>query len=514
MKKNNLENEINEKDMTVLVWLESGPYPYIHLGITSSLSKLNKFKFIGIINSKQEISFLEKQKFLQFEKLFFYPDCYIGKSAYNLENIKNIEEKYDLKLWSDIFSDRTFYKFHTYFHKFTYDEILTIIENSLLFFIDILEKYHPKVIIMQRAGENVSNLLLYRLAKKMQIRVLMPMDLHLKDHLHISDNLLSNEISNDFIKIKDNFDGSIKKYDEEFLKNKKCTENLKIIASFDSGIGSSFLKIKHYFKRISNDLEPMYINAGKSKMKLLEYRWYMKSEKKKREQFLNNNAKITIKDEKFLYFPLQSEPEASILVNTPFYNNQKSLIETIAKSIPINFKLYVKEHPLQKEKSWRAIQTYMDIINIPNVRFLHPSVDSNELLEKCQGIITISGATGFEGLFYKKPVILFGDEHYDQLSMITKVDTINNLPKKIKNAISDFKFDEKEFSIFMDILKKHSLSVDYYSIMRDAVTLASIQRNRQQFDLTSTSFERFFNKYNKEFDSISKEMFSRLTHPD
>ena len=514
MEKSNLDNKSKknqDNEETILVWLESGPYPYTNLGIVSALSKLGKFNFIGIINSKQDISFLQKQNFVQFKKLLYYPDCYIGKSTFNLNNIKKIEEQFDLKLWLDIFTDRTwFYKFHTNFHKFTYKEILTITENSLLFFIDVLEKYHPKILIMQRAGENFSNLLLYRLAKKMNIKVLMPIDLHLKNHIHISDNLTGDEISNDFIKLREDFSDSIEKYDKEFLKSNNFTEILEIIASFDSGIGSLPQKIKHYFKRLSNNLEPVYINTGKTKINLLKYRWSNYFETKKREQFLDNNAIKIIEDDKFLYFPLQSEPEAAILVNTPFYNNQLSLIETIAKSIPINFTLYVKEHPLQKEKSWRPIQVYKDIINIPNVKFLHPDVDAQKLLEKSQGVITISGATGFEALFYKKPVILFGDEDYDKLSMITKIKTINDLPKKIASALTNFKFDEREFGIFMAVFKKHALPIPYYSMMKEGVYLSSIQRNKQEFDSTNLYFQKFYEKYENDFKLIASAIFSRL----
>ena len=64
------------------------------------------------------------------------------------------------------------------------------------------------------------------------------------------------------------------------------------------------------------------------------------------------------------------------------------------------------------------------------MRFLHPSVNAQEVIEKSQGVITISGATGFEALFYHKPVILFGDEYYDKLSMVTKIETFNELPYK------------------------------------------------------------------------------------
>jgi len=514
MEKINSDNELQktsdkEKD-TILVWLDFGPYAYINLGIISELYKLGKFDFIGIVTTQQDISFFQKQNFVQFKKLFYYPECYIGKSTFNINNLKKIEDKFDLKLWLDIFTERSFYKFWTDFHKFTREEILIIVEKSLLFFIDVLEEFYPKIILMQQAGENVSNLLLYRLAKKMGIEILMPNNLHLKNHIHISNNLTSNEISDEFEKLKSNFNDSIERYDKEFLKKRDYTEILKTVASFDSSIDTFSQKINHYIKRLSNNLEPTYKNVGKTKFSMIKHRFHDHFELKKRAQFLDNNAIKTIGDNKFLYFPLQSEPEATILVNSPFYSNQIALIETIAKAIPIDLTLYVKEHPIQKEKLWRPIRDYMKILEIPNVKLLHPSVNSQKLLEKSQGVIAISGATGFEALFYQKPVILFGDEYYDKLSMVTKIKTMNDFPQKIKSTLSNFKFNERELGIFMEVLNQHSLSIPYYSIMKDGVSLSSIQRNGQNFSLTNLHFQKFYEKYIADFKLIANTIFSRF----
>ena len=505
MYKDSSEN-ISEKE-TVLVWLDFGPYSYMYLAIAAELSKKGNFDFIGIVTTQQDVSFFEKQNFVKFKKLFYYPDCYIGKTTFDIKNIKKIEDKFDLQLWLDAFTERSFYKFWTYFHKFSREEILMIIEQSLEFFIEVLEKYNPKLILMQQVGENISNLLLYRLAKKMEIKILMVNDIHFKNHIMISDNITNNEISNEFERRKLDFKGTIEKYDESFPRSKNYTGILKTMASFDSGIDSSSQKIIHYFKRLSNDVEPIYKNFGKSRGKMLKHRMHNYFEFKKREKFLEKNTLREISDEKFLYFPLQSEPEAAILMNSSFYSNQIGIIENIAKAIPIDYVLYVKEHPLQKIKLWRPIKDYQKIIDIPNVKFFHPNVNAQEILKKSKGIISISGATGFEALFYKKPVILFSNDHYDGLSMVTKVNTMNELPKTIVKAISDFRFNQDELGIFMGILKEKSLPVVWYEIMKDAVSISSIQRNHQKFELTEQNFEKFLEKHNEGFKLIVDEIF-------
>jgi len=499
----------NEKKETILVWLDFGPYSYINLGIISELKKLKKFDFVGIVAKHQDLSFFQKQKFISFKKLLYYPDCYIGETEINIDKIKKIEETLDLNLWKDIFSERSFYKFWTDFHKFTREEILVIIEKSLSFFIDIIEEYQPKKLLMQQPGENVSNLLLYRIAKKMKIEIFLPTNMHLKNRIHISDNLTSKEISDEFVKLKKDYKDQLRKYDEKYLEKNEHTVTLKTVSDFDSSIPTVSKKIKHYIKRSSMELEPTYTNLGKTKLKLLKNRIKNYFTIKKRTKFLDANAIKTIKSEKFFYFPLQSEPEATILALSPFFSNQTTLIETIAKAIPIDSVLYVKEHPIQKEKLWRPIEDYKKIINIPNVKLIHPSINSLKLIQKSEGIISISGTTGFEGLFYKKPVIIFGDEHYDKISMVTKIQKISNLSQEIKNAITNFKFNENELNLFIEILNRFSLSVPYASIMKDGVSLSSIQRNGENFDITNFHFEKFIEKYQKSFSLIAKTILSR-----
>ena len=96
---------LNEKKETILVWLDFGPYSYINLGIIKELKELKEFDFIGIVTTHQDLSFFQKQKFISFKKLFYYPDCYIGKTDFNINKIKMIEESLDLDLWKDIFSE-------------------------------------------------------------------------------------------------------------------------------------------------------------------------------------------------------------------------------------------------------------------------------------------------------------------------------------------------------------------------------------------------------------------------
>ncbi|EGG41243.1 Hypothetical protein Nlim_2054 [Candidatus Nitrosarchaeum limnium SFB1] len=499
-----------EHKENVLVWLDFDAYSYINFGIINALSKLDDFNFIGIITTKQDVSFFKNQQLIQFKKLLFYPDCYINKSSFDVNVLKQFEEKYDLKLWLDIFTERSFYKYWTDFHKFTRDEILSIVENSLHFFKEILDNYKPKLILMQHPGENISNLLLYRLAKNLGFKILIPNPIYIHNKIVISDNIENDEILKTFNQLMNDFKNNEKIYDENFIKKESLTETVNVQSSYNFGTSNFAQKIKHYIKRISHDPEPIYKNIGKTKLNMIKYKYKNYFEIKNRKKFLDKNAIKLIEDEKIFYFPLQSEPEAKILTTSPFYSNQIELIESIAKSIPIDFTLYVKEHPIQKVKLWRSINDYKKIISIPNVKFIHPDVNSQELISKSHGIISISGATGFEALFYKKPVIIFADEFYEGLSSVTKVKKFSELSDKIRNTLSNFQFNNKELNVLMKSLEINSISIPYFSIIKDGIVLSSIQRYENNINLTLENFKKFYETYKKSFELMATTIYAKL----
>ena len=504
-----MDIKLNDKKENIIVWLDFDAYSYINFGIISALSKLDKFNFIGIVANKENLSFFQNQQIIPFKKLIYYPDCYIGKSTFNLDNLKKFEERYDLNIWLDLYTERSFYKFWTEFHKFTKEEILSITENSISFFVDILEEFKPKLVLMQQAGENISNLLLYKITKKMKIKILMPVPVHTHNTIIISDNIGGREISDEFKKLMKNFTNESKIYDEEFIKKTDMMQMINVQLKFNSNTTFS-QKINHYIKRLSHDPEPIYKNIGKTKLKMIKYKYQNYFKIKKRKQFLDNKSIKSIEDKKFVYYPLQSEPEAKILTESPFYSNQIALIENIARSIPIDLILYVKEHPIQKTKLWRSIEDYKKILALPNVKLVHPSVNSQELISKSQGVIVINGSVGFETLFYKKPIILFGDEYYDELSMVTKITSLTTLPNVISNTLSNFKFNNKELNALMQVTNEQTISIPYYFIMKDGVVLSAIQRNGNDFNVTIKYFEKYFETYKQSFELIAKEIYSKI----
>lgn len=163
------------------------------------------------------------------------------------------------------------------------------------------------------------------------------------------------------------------------------------------------------------------------------------------------------KDEAYAYFPLHYEPEISLMLYAPFWMNQINLIRQIAKSLPVHYKLYVKEHPPMYGYRTRAY--YKKIKKIPNVKLLPPETNTFEIIKNAKLITVITGTAGWEGLLLKKPTITFGDVFYNKLSFVKKCENIEKLPFLIKEQLEEFKYNEQELEQFISSILMESKEI-------------------------------------------------------
>jgi len=128
--------------------------------------------------------------------------------------------------------------------------------------------------------------------------------------------------------------------------------------------------------------------------------------------------------ERYVLYPIHFQPEASTLVQAPLYLDQVALLEDVARSLPIGYRLYVKEHVSNRGR--RPLAFYDAIRRIPSVRLLGPDTDTWSLIRNASAIAVITGTMGWEGLLFEKPVISFGDVFYNRVPHVYQA---RNVPK-------------------------------------------------------------------------------------
>jgi hypothetical protein len=139
-----------------------------------------------------------------------------------------------------------------------------------------------------------------------------------------------------------------------------------------------------------------------------------------------------IKGRKFFFYALQTEPETSTTTISPEFNEQLAVIQLIAKALPSNYCLVVKEHPFAIGR--RPYFLYKLLQQIANVIFIDFRENAMDITKSATAIITISGSIGYEATVIGKPVITFG--HHNWHNFVSNTVVVENF-LDIKAAINE-----------------------------------------------------------------------------
>ncbi|WP_428324957.1 hypothetical protein [Nitrosopumilus sp.] len=440
----------------IIFWLNAGITQFAIAYYLQKNFDCDLYAVIDITNRPKP--FFQNQQLVNFKKIWFLHDNINFDKAPNLEYLKNFEIRNDIKLWTLLLNDRIFNQYNEIYH-FNEKEMLSIITQECDLFEDILDHVQPDFFITEETALRHHHLF-YLLCRSRKIQTLMLNHANFQSFCYISqerhkfDNL-------------DSFQGDSKN-SRSFSDLKKLLKEkplVKHLLEFNETQRSSKDKINAGLEFLSSpntNLENNYYYFGRNKFKVLNYEISEILKKRSRQKFIDENLLKTFDtDEKFIFFPLHQEPERSLLIAAPYFTNQIEIIRFIAKSIPIDYKLYVKEHPTQGPvRGWRDIEFYKNIMSIPNVRLLHPSLDSEKLIQSSSLVISIGGTTSFEAAFYEKPSMVFADLGYNVLSSVTKINSITELPtlilSSLKNSVSAVELDS-----YVRLLENNSFSYDY-----------------------------------------------------
>jgi len=347
--------------MKILFWIDDG---HILFGVAKFLQEKHDFPLFAVYDVNHITKkFYEHQNLVHFNKIWFWRENLSSPHHKpDIEYLKKIEEKYDLPLWLLAYSERKFYKFNE-FHRFSHDEILSVTEDECKIFEEIFDDVKPDCIFMSITDLH-RNILFKELAEARGIPIFMFWPIRFANRSVISKDydVIDNFEPSSVPKLTGN--DEIKHIDYLEKNNpRKGIDDKFINRSTRLGIKKIFERNLNFLLHIcDNEYRKFYENWGKTRLRfffskefplsLISKRWY-------RLRFLDKHTIKTInKNEKFIYFPLGYEPERTILEKAPYYTNQLEVLIQIAKSIPVGYKVFVKEHYAMKNEAFREINFY------------------------------------------------------------------------------------------------------------------------------------------------------------
>jgi hypothetical protein len=164
-------------------------------------------------------------------------------------------------------------------------------------------------------------------------------------------------------------------------------------------------------------------------------------------------------EKKYFYLPLHYQPELTTNVLGKRYVNQNLLIQLLDYYLPDEYYLYVKENPKQ-EICKRSYDYYQSILNVSSKRviFVDINTDSFELIKNAKAIATVSGTAGWEALFNKKQVIMFGYLFYSFAPGVISVTTRDDVKDAINTIVhNEYIYEEDYLKLFLQAIENCSI---------------------------------------------------------
>ena len=470
------------------------------------MSKKYESEFYAIVDTaKKPSDFYKNQNHIKFSQMWFLQEE-ITKNNKNLDldYLEKIEQEYELNIWKLALNERYFHNFFN-FHKFSKNEILTIEQNCCKLFEKIIKEYKPDLVITREPGLHHLKLFI-QMCEKKNIQVIQ-----LK--IPIGKKLLIAKSDTAFDKIPPQNSTSNKNL--TFDDFQQFYHENRLSLSIDKSVldvKPNFIdKMKTLFEYLlsKQDLKNDYTYFGKTKIKTLKFIFGLTIRKKIRENFMNQNLSQKLPDSDYIYYAMNVDMDANQLIRNPIYNNQIEMIRIIAKSIPSNFVLVVKEHPAQIVRDWRSIKEMKEILEIPNVIYLHPTFSQHVIYQKSNLVITSSGSAGLECQFFGKPSIIFSDTIFSYIPSVFKVTDLNNLHNKIIHALKT-KVNPLDIENFLDTLTFNSVDFDLLEFGK--MFQSEFMHNGLiiNTEINSKKMQDALSKYEKLFEPLTNALISKI----
>lgn len=489
----------------ILFWISN--YSLVHFGIAKFLQEKHNCDLFALLDVTDNTKFFfQNQQLVKFNKTWYYHD-HFSNSKPDLEYLSNFEKKYGLNLWTYACNDRIFNHFNQY-HKFNTDEILSILTQELKLYESILDEVKPNFIAILDPTLR-HNYLFCKICKIRGINLLVFTQYRLGYRCQISNF--------------ENISTDIEKYPDSKIHNRTLEELQKYLKGFDifkqtTGYRKKFLASKYNLSKAvwtfliskNNNYKTHYTYYGRTKLNVLSKSIFYLLRTRYREIFINKNFATKLDDEPFIYFPLHIEAESTLLIAAPFYTNQLELIKQIVKALPVGYKLYVKEHPSMYTRGWRKISEYKQMLSLPNIKVIHYSIPSEDIIKKSSLVLSISGTSGFEAAFYQKPSIVFTDTDFSMLSSVHRLKTIEDLPKSIISSLQKPSLNIFLLNKYIDFINDNSFQFDYTELAQDVQDYFHYSGFLADVEIPSEKMQIFLEEHKSQFEQLATEHIKKI----
>ena len=167
----------------------------------------------------------------------------------------------------------------------------------------------------------------------------------------------------------------------------------------------------------------------------------------------------------YVFVALHYQPEQTTSPTGSVFVDQEVMVEMLARLVPPDWRIYVKEHPFQffpnsiGERS-RTVEFYDDLLALPNVTLVPWSTSPFELIDHAQAVATVCGTTGIETIMRGKPVLAFGYAWYRGCEGVFYTPTIDTCREAIARIAAGYRVDGRKVRLYLKAVEQSCFRAD------------------------------------------------------
>ena len=169
--------------------------------------------------------------------------------------------------------------------------------------------------------------------------------------------------------------------------------------------------------------------------------------------------------QKYVYFPLQLQPEMTTSMLGGIYSDQLLALEQLSSILPNNWKIYAKENPKQTPRQ-RGKFFFKRLKAIPKVIYLSPAINTHYLIEHSQFVSVVTGTAGWEAISGGKNVLVFGKAWYSSLPGVFQYNENIDIKKIVSSKIDHHELEDK-FNNLLNTAHEGVIDPSYNQLVPD-----------------------------------------------
>lgn len=166
---------------------------------------------------------------------------------------------------------------------------------------------------------------------------------------------------------------------------------------------------------------------------------------------------------KFVYFPLQKQPERTTSPQGDVFVDQTLALEIVSASLPEGWVIYAKEHPMQwlhfgtGYSSFRYRGFYERMARIPKVMLVPVSTSSYRLINESHAVSAVTGSAGFEAVLRSTPAVIFGTVWYEDCPGVFKAASVIACRAALEKIAHGYKIDQQKIINYLKAFERATI---------------------------------------------------------